>query len=210
MTGLMQSKEHWEHVYSTKATNAVSWFQEHAEHSLRLVRKTNISKSAAIIDIGGGASTFVDDLIADGYTNITVLDISRAALEAAKQRLGANAGRVDWIEADATKASLPTHAYDLWHDRAAFHFLIDPDDRKIYVAAVLQAVKPGGHVIVATFAEDGPMKCSGLPVMRYDAEELRAQFGDSFTLVDHFKQPHQTPFDTIQQFNYCYFRKSAT
>lgn len=209
MERLVQSKEHWERVYVTKATNAVSWFQEHAETSLRLIRATAVPLDAAIIDIGGGASTLVDDLLERGYSNITVLDLSRAALDAARQRLGARAHLVDWVEADITKVSLPVHQYDVWHDRAVFHFLTEATDRDAYVRAVLRAVKPGGHVIVATFAEDGPTQCSGLPVMRYSPDELHAEFGARFTLLRHDKESHHTPFGTVQEFTYCYCRTSA-
>jgi SAM-dependent methyltransferase len=206
----MQPKKHWEHVYSTKAINAVSWFQEHAETSLRLIQGTAVPSAAAIVDVGGGASTLVDDLLARGYTNLTVLDLSAAALRAAQDRLGSRARLVTWVEADITKAELPLHTYDVWHDRAVFHFLTDPQDRHAYVGAVLRAVKPGGHVIVATFAEDGPTQCSGLPVMRYSADDLHAQFGAPFTLVQHDKESHHTPFGTIQEFTYCYCRTSTS
>jgi len=206
----MQSKEHWEHVYSTKATDAVSWFQEHAENSLRLIQGTGTSPAAAIIDIGGGASTLVDDLLARGYSNLTVLDLSATALSAAQNRLASRADLVTWVEADITRAELPAHAIDVWHDRAVFHFLTASQDRHAYVQAVLRAVKPGGHVIVATFAEDGPTQCSGLPVMRYSADELHAEFGEPFTLVQHEKESHHTPFGTVQQFTYCYCRKSVS
>lgn len=203
----MKSKEHWEGVYSSKAADAVSWFQEHAEQSLRLIEGTGVSSSAAIIDVGGGASTLVDDLLCGGYSNLTVLDLSAAALRAASFRLGTRSGSVRWLEADVVHADLAVHAYDLWHDRAVFHFLTTPQDRSAYVQQVLRSVKPGGHVIVATFAEDGPTQCSGLPVMRYRADELHAQFGEPFTLLQHQKEEHQTPFGTIQQFVYCYCRK---
>jgi len=206
----MQSKEHWEHVYSTKATDAVSWFQVHPGTSLGLLEQAGVPPSAAIIDVGGGASTLVDDLLSRNFTNITVLDLSAAALHAAKARLGPRADRVKWLEADITKVALPLHAYDVWHDRAMFHFLTDAADRHAYVEAVARAVKPGGHVIVATFAEDGPTKCSGLPVMRYSADALRAEFGEQFTLVRHAREAHHTPFGTVQQFTYCYWRTSAS
>lgn len=205
----MQSKQHWENVYTTKATDAVSWFQEHAEHSLKLIQQTGAPLSASIIDIGGGASTLVDDLLAKGYSNLSVLDLSAAALSAARNRLGAKASAVNWLVADITKARLPLHNYDVWHDRAVFHFLTTPEERLAYVQAVLRAVKPGGHVIVATFAEDGPLQCSGLPVMRYNPDELHAEFGELFTLVHHEKESHQTPFGTAQQFTYCYCRKAS-
>jgi ubiquinone/menaquinone biosynthesis C-methylase UbiE len=203
----MQSKEHWEKVYTTKATDAVSWFQEHAENSIKLIQQTGVPLSASIIDIGGGASTLVDDLLARGYSSLSVLDLSAAALSASKNRLDMKANEVNWIVADITKADLPPQSYDVWHDRAVFHFLTSAEDRQAYVRAVLRAVKPGGHVIVATFAEDGPLQCSGLPVMRYNTDELHAEFGEPFTLLHHEKESHQTPFGTAQQFTYCYCRK---
>ncbi len=203
----MQSKDHWEKVYTTKSTDAVSWFQEHAENSLRLIQETGVGLDAAIIDIGGGASTLVDDLLAKGYSNLSVLDLSAAAMLAAQKRLGVQASLVKWLEADITKVEFPVHAFDVWHDRAVFHFLTSPEDRNAYVQAVLRAVKPGGHVIVATFAEDGPLQCSGLPVKRYNKDELHAEFGEAFTLTQHGKESHHTPFGTVQQFTYCYCRK---
>ena len=206
----MQSKEHWEQIYSTRATDAVSWYQEHAGHSLELIETTGISNAASIIDVGGGASTLVDDLLAKNYQDITVLDLSLAALDSAKERLGARASSVTWLASDITTTELPPHTYDLWHDRAVFHFLTTPEDRHAYVQAVLRSVRPGGHVIVATFAEDGPLQCSGLPVMRYSASKLHAEFGEAFTLVSHDKELHHTPYGTAQQFTYCYCRKSAS
>jgi ubiquinone/menaquinone biosynthesis C-methylase UbiE len=206
----MQSKKHWEHVYTSKSADQASWFQEHAKHSLRLIRDTGVPATASIIDVGGGASTLVDDLLLNGYSNVTVLDLSAAALAAAKKRLGARSRSVNWIEGNVTQVTLPAHAYDVWHDRAAFHFLTAPEDRHAYVEAVLRAVKPDGHVIVATFAEDGPLQCSGLPVMRYRPDELHAEFGEPFTLLKHEKETHHTPFGTVQQFVYCYCRKASS
>ena len=203
----MQPKHHWEKVYETKSANTVSWFQEHAEQSLRLIRETGVPLTASIIDVGGGASTLVDDLLETGYQSVTVLDLSGAALAAAQKRLGSQAKSVRWIEANMTNAELPAHAYDVWHDRAVFHFLISAADRHAYVEAVLRAVKPGGHVIVATFAEDGPTQCSGLPVMRYSAGDLHAEFGSPFTLLRHEKEEHHTPTGNVQKFVYCYCRK---
>ena len=203
----MQPKEHWEKVYETKPTHTVSWFQEHADQSLRLIRETGVPLTASIIDVGGGASTLVDDLLENRYRSVTVLDLSGAALAAAQKRLGSQAKGVRWIDADVTRAELPAHAYDVWHDRAVFHFLTSPADRKAYVEAVLRAVKPGGHVIVATFAEDGPTQCSGLPVMRYSPGDLHAEFGSPFTLLRHEKEEHRTPAGSIQKFVYCYCRK---
>lgn len=204
----MQVKEHWENVYSTRQTDAVSWFQPHADLSLDLIKATGMGREAGIIDVGGGASTLVDDLVADGYTDLAVLDLSEAALDAARKRLGPQAERVEWIVADITKAALGEQRYDIWHDRAVFHFLTDPADRAAYVQAVLRSVKPGGHVIVATFAEDGPLQCSGLPVVRYRPGELHDQFGAAFTLLKHQKEAHSTPSGAMQQFIYCYCRRS--
>lgn len=202
----MPQKDHWEHVYSTKPTTGVSWFQEHAEQSLRLIADTGVPLSASILDVGGGASTLVDDLLDTGYESIAVLDISLTALHAAQARLGESARRVHWLEGDITTIRLPDHAYDVWHDRAVFHFLTSPEQRLAYVQRVLAAVKPGGHVIVSTFAEDGPLQCSGLPVMRYSADGLHAEFGEPFQLVRHEQEAHRTPSGGIQQFIYCYCR----
>ncbi len=203
----MDSKQHWEQVYVTKASDSVSWFQEHADQSLRFIHNTGLGTNAAIIDVGGGASNLVDDLVAEGYTDLTVLDLSSAALAVAKQRLGKQADAVHWMEGDITRAEFPEYRFDIWHDRAVFHFLTDPADRHAYVERVMHAVRPDGHVIVATFAADGPEKCSGLPVMRYQPEGLHAEFGDAFLLVAHEKEVHHTPFGTDQQFVYCYCRK---
>lgn len=206
----MHSKDHWEKVYSTKATDAVSWFQPHADCSVGLIMAAGVGRDAAIIDVGGGASSLVDDLLANGFTNLTVLDLSAAALAAARKRLGIRASEVQWIEADITRADLPASQYDVWHDRAVFHFLTSPEDRAAYVKAVFHSVRPGGHVIVATFAEDGPAQCSGLPVMRYRADELHAEFGEAFSLLNHRKEAHHTPSGTVQQFVYCYCRRVSS
>jgi len=206
----MQSKNHWEKVYGTKSPTDVSWFQEHAMISLKFIQDARIPRTAAIVDVGGGASTLVDDLLVNGYGNLTVLDISGAALSAAKARLGPRAENVNWVEANILGAALPDHAYDVWHDRAVFHFLVTPAERRAYVQTVLSAVKPDGLVIVATFAEDGPTKCSGLPVMRYSAGELHSEFGESFTLLSQEKESHKAPTGNVQQFVYCLCRKVAS
>jgi SAM-dependent methyltransferase len=205
----MQSKDHWEQVYSTKKSDNVSWFQPHAELSTRLIRESCPQRDAAIIDVGGGASTLVDDLLDVGYAHVTVLDLSHAALTESRRRLGARGDSVRWMEADITRAEFEPHSFDLWHDRAVFHFLTTPEDRVAYVRQVLRAVKPGGYVVVATFGSDGPTQCSGLPVMRYTPDELHAEFGNAFTLLAHEEQLHHTPFGTDQQFIYCMCRKSA-
>lgn len=204
----MPDKSHWEKVYGNRAIDAVSWYQEHAERSLDLIRKLGIAKSEPIIDVGGGASVLVDDLLADGYADLTVLDLSGAALLAARTRLGARAASVRWIEGDVTRTALPQGRYALWHDRAVFHFLTTPELRDTYVRQVLHAVRPGGYVIVATFAEDGPTECSGLPVMRYDAAGLHGEFGAPFELLGHEHEQHLTPAGRVQSFLYCFCRRS--
>jgi ubiquinone/menaquinone biosynthesis C-methylase UbiE len=196
-------------VYTTKSENGVSWFQEHARQSVELIARTGVSKQASIVDVGGGASTFVDDLLAHGYQHVSVLDLSEAALAASRARLRKRAFCVSWLAGDITKIVLPRHAYDVWHDRAVFHFLTTREEREAYVNAVLRAVKPGGHVIVATFAEDGPEKCSGLPVMRYTADGLHAEFGAPFRLLQQEREEHHTPFGTVQAFIYCLCRKET-
>lgn len=203
----MAAKEHWDNVYSTKAVDTVSWYQPHAELSLELIRDAGMPLTASIIDIGGGASTLVDDLLAGGYERVSVLDLSGAALAAAKTRLGPLASRVQWVEANILERKLPEQRYDVWHDRAVFHFLTTEAERQAYVGAVLHAVRPGGLVIVATFAEDGPTQCSGLPVMRYAPDELHAEFGEPFLLLGHKKETHVTPGGNVQKFVYCFCRK---
>jgi ubiquinone/menaquinone biosynthesis C-methylase UbiE len=203
----MERKEHWEEVYTTKKPTEVSWFQEHPGVSLELIQRTGVDTAANIIDVGGGASTLVDRLVASGFRHITVLDISAAALAVAQQRLAAAGAAVTWLEADITQATLPRHSYDLWHDRAVFHFLTQREDRQRYLEAVEQSVKSGGHVIVATFGPDGPTRCSGLEVVRYDPESLQREFGEGFELVESRLEAHQTPFGTGQNFIYCVFRK---
>nr|WP_134595056.1 class I SAM-dependent methyltransferase [Pseudomonas aeruginosa] len=203
----MQDKSHWESVYTHKAADAVSWYQPHADSSLALIRQTGIAADAAIIDVGGGASTLVDDLLAAHYSDLTVLDISAAALDVARHRLGGAASAVHWLEADITQVDFPEHRFALWHDRAVFHFLTDAADRARYLNAVGRAVKPGGFVVVGTFAEDGPEQCSGLPVRRYSADTLYAEFGAQFELLGKAEENHHTPFGTVQKFLYCYCRK---
>jgi 2-polyprenyl-3-methyl-5-hydroxy-6-metoxy-1,4-benzoquinol methylase len=199
----MDARTQWEMVYSTKAPDAVSWFRPHLEASLALIERVAVDRSASVIDVGGGASTLVDDLLARGYRNITVLDISGSALEVSRRRLGSEADRVHWLSADITQAELLTHSYDVWHDRAVFHFLTAKEQRIAYVEKVAHALKPGGHVIISTFGPEGPTKCSGLDVVRYDAESLQREFGGRFHLVDSFVELHDTPFGTKQQFLYC-------
>jgi 2-polyprenyl-3-methyl-5-hydroxy-6-metoxy-1,4-benzoquinol methylase len=176
---------------------------------MRLIEQAAPDRDASIVDVGGGASTLVDDLLAQGYHDISVLDISGTAVELAKRRLGEHATAVHWWIADMTEITLPKSHYNVWHDRAVFHFLTSPVQRAAYVRHVLHAVKPGGHVIVATFGPDGPDKCSGLPVVRYSGESLQHEFGSSFELMESFTEPHETPFGTTQQFLYYHCRVGA-
>ncbi len=203
----MKNKTHWEHIYQTKPATQVSWFQAHPLLSLQYIQQAGVDKTAQIIDIGGGASTLVDHLLDNGFQHVTVLDISVTALQVAQQRLGARADSVTWLEADITQVTLPNFEYDVWHDRAVFHFLTEPEDRRRYVDGVQKSVKPGGHVIVATFALDGPQQCSGLEVTCYDRESLHNEFGADFELLESTREEHHTPFGTDQKFIYCYCRK---
>jgi 2-polyprenyl-3-methyl-5-hydroxy-6-metoxy-1,4-benzoquinol methylase len=200
------AKTHWEKVYTTKAPDQVSWYRPHLEMSLSLIEWAAGGVSASIIDVGGGESTLVDDLLARGYQNITVLDISQAAIDVTKKRLKEAADHVHWITADITTVGLAAAAYDVWHDRAVFHFLTSMEKRVAYVNTVARAVKQGGHVIVSTFGPEGPTKCSGLEVVRYAAESLHREFGARFRLVESSMELHHTPFGTAQQFLYCCFR----
>ncbi len=184
----------------------MSWYSPHLETSLALIHRAAGPNSASFIDVGGGESTLVDDLLARGYQNITILDISQTAIYVTKKRLKEHAEQVQWLAGDVTKIALPRGAYDVWHDRAVFHFLTGTDERLAYVRQVAHAVRPGGYVIVSTFGPEGPTKCSGLDVVRYDADSLHEQFGARFQLVDSVKELHQTPFGTMQQFLYCYCR----
>src|SRR5580700_1590242 len=200
----MDTKTHWEKVYKSKAPEAVSWYRPHLERSLALIELAAKYSSAAIIDVGGGESTLIDDLLLRGYNNLTVLDISQTAIDVNKKRLGLPAEQVRWLVADITEIDLQPASYDLWHDRAVFHFLTAPELRLAYVRQVARAVKPGGHVIVSTFGSEGPTKCSGLDVVRYNADSLHGQFGVRFRLVESTKEMHRTPFGSNQQFLYCY------
>jgi SAM-dependent methyltransferase len=202
----MDARSHWENVYVSKAPDAVSWYRPHLETSLELIEKVAKAHSTSIIDVGGGESTLVDDLLAHEYSNLSVLDVSPTAIDVTKRRLGHAAERVHWIIGDITNAELSPSAYDLWHDRAVFHFLRSVNERAAYVRQVAKAVRPGGHVLVSTFGPEGPTKCSGLEVVRYDAQSLHPEFGVHFRLLESLKELHKTPFGTTQQFLYCLCR----
>jgi SAM-dependent methyltransferase len=200
---MVDRQQHWESVYGNKAVDEVSWFQQHATSSLRLIADC-ADRDARIIDVGGGASVLVDDLLDAGFRNLTVLDLAESALAVSRKRLGARAQSVQWIAADIIRAALPAAHYDVWHDRAVFHFLTDPADRARYVAQVLKCVKPGGRVIVAAFGPGGPLQCSGLDVTRYSPDALHAEFGTPFRLLGHETEIHHTPAGKEQEFVYCY------
>jgi SAM-dependent methyltransferase len=199
-------KAHWENVYTTKGENEVSWFQENPAPSLDLIDIARPTPESTIIDIGGGASRLVDSLVARGFEHVTVLDLSEAALVAAKTRLGSKGKNVQWIAADVTRW-YPNQTYDVWHDRAAFHFLTDSADRVAYVERLKRATKIGGFVIIGTFAIDGPEKCSGLPVHRYDSTSLSAELGKGFELIHSRSHEHSTPWDSKQRFQFSIFRR---
>lgn len=205
----MNRKDHWNQVYQTKAPDDVSWFQTRPATSLKLIEASGVGKDASIIDVGGGASVLVDFLLDAGFGKLAVLDISAAALEHARQRLGQRASSVEWCEADVTTFN-PPRRFGLWHDRAVFHFLTDKADRQKYVQTLKRTLTPGGQVVLATFALDGPPKCSGLEVARYDAALICAELGAGFQLVEQASETHTTPWQTEQKFGYFRFaRKNA-
>lgn len=200
---------HWQKVYAEKSADALSWYRPHLEVSLRLLERAGMDARSRLIDVGGGASTLVDDLLARGLTAITVLDIAESALDVARQRLGAHAASVTWLAGDVTRVALPASAFDLWHDRAVLHFLTDPADAAAYVAQVRDALAPGGHAVIGGFASDGPERCSGLPVARRDAADIAALFGAGFALLHGERELHHTPWGTPQSFAYALLRKSG-
>ncbi len=204
----MEPKRHWDEVYSANPATGVSWYQREARVSLDLIARV-AGPDAAVFDVGGGASTLVDGQLDRGYRDLTVLDIAAGALDAARARLGGRAADVTWIAADVLRHPFVPRRVDVWHDRAVFHFLTSAADRRTYVAQVSRAVRPGGHVIVATFSSDGPLQCSGLDVCRYTPEALHAEFGGSFQLLDKVLEDHVTPGGRRQRFQYCLCALSA-
>ncbi len=199
-------REHWEGVYGSKLPNSVSWFQEKPRTSLDMIFATGIPKNSWVVDVGGGTSTLADHLWGQGYRNLTVLDLSSHALDHAKARLGHQAQEVEWVAGDVTLWE-PPRTYTLWHDRAVFHFLTEETARRAYMEVLRRTLEPEGHVILATFALDGPEICSGLPVRRYDAEGLAAELGADFVLQDTTPESHVTPVGKTQKFVYCRFRR---
>jgi SAM-dependent methyltransferase len=202
----MQGSDHWENVYRNKPFDAVSWYAPHLDDSLRLIQKLCPDPAASIIDIGGGESTLVDDLLHCSYLDVSVLDISATAIDFTRQRLGAKAKDVSWYVGNVTQYDFGPKQFDLWHDRAVFHFLTERSDRQAYVELVRRSVKPGGHVLMATFGPDGPLKCSGLDVVRYDDQSLHHEFGEGFQMLGSKLAEHNTPMGIRQQFLYCWCR----
>ncbi|MGG5210849.1 class I SAM-dependent methyltransferase [Chryseobacterium sp. MIQD13] len=198
------SKKHWENVYETKNPDEVSWTQKKPQTSLDFIHSFGLGKKAKIIDTGGGDSNLVDFLLEEGYENITVLDISAKALEKAKERLGEKADKVTWITSDIT-AFEPSETYDIWHDRAAFHFLTTPEQVSKYISTAEKWVT--GFMVLGTFSKDGPKKCSGLDIQQYDDATLTEKFKSNFTKIKCFTQDHTTPFGTVQNFVFCSFKK---
>jgi len=205
---MTDKQQHWETVYRTKAPDAVSWYRLHLDTSLALIERAASDRNTAVLDVGGGASTLVDDLLVRNYRDLSVLDISAEALHVTRERLGETANAVTWLAADLLDASLQEARYDLWHDRAVFHFLTQAEQRAHYLRQLARALKPGGHAVLATFGPQGPLKCSGLDTARYDAGELARALGDGFTLVDSALEAHATPFGATQQFLYALFQRT--
>lgn len=203
MTG---AQAHWQQVYQTKAPDRVSWYRPTASHSMALLRQAGLGSSSVVIDVGGGTSTLVDELLDEPAGGVTVLDLSEAALALCQRRLGERARQVDWRVGDITQMALPAHAYDLWHDRAVFHFMTTPESRQAYLQALEHSLKPGGHVVMATFAEDGPDRCSGLPVQRYSRQSLIDTLGSRFSLLGHERAWHPTPMGAQHAFNHALLR----
>ena len=202
----MQGSDHWENVYRNKQFDAVSWYAPHLSESLRLIQELCPDSTASVIDIGGGESTLVDDLLRSNYLDVSVLDISATAIDFTRQRLGPKAQDVSWRVGDITQYDFGSKQFDLWHDRAVFHFLTELSARRSYVELVRRSVKPGGHVLMATFGPDGPLKCSGLDVVRYDDQSLHYEFGEGFQMLGSEIAEHNTPMGTRQQFLYCWCR----
>lgn len=205
MHSAMDSQTHWDHVYQTKSAGQTSWYQPHLHASLEWIAAAAPDRSASIIDVGAGESTLADDLLALGYRNLTVLDLSEAAITKSQHRLGSAASQITWLTADITTAALPAHTYDLWHDRAVFHFLTDPAQRRAYARQLASSLRPAAHAVIATFGPDGPQKCSGLPTRRYNADSLLHALGPDFRIAKSSLLDHHTPFGTTQQFLYCDF-----
>ncbi len=201
----MDTRAHWERIYETKSPQETSWYRPRLQTSLDWIAAATDSLSASIIDVGGGEATLIDDLLAAGYRALTVFDIAATAIGKSQKRLGLSAKTIHWLIGDVTTFPFPVRAYDLWHDRAVFHFLTRPEQRSAYIQQLVSALRPGGQVVMATFGPDGPQTCSGLRTVRYDSASLHRELGPSFRLVRSSIEEHSTPFGTTQQFLYCHF-----
>lgn len=199
-------KEHWENVFATKQETEVSWYQKQPKTSVDLIEKLNLSKEAKIIDVGGGDSYLIDNLLELGYTNLHLLDISSKAIERIKNRLGVKSENVTFIVSDILDFK-PEIKFDVWHDRASFHFFTDENDIQKYSNLVANSIASNGNLIIGTFSENGPLKCSGLPISQYNELKMKAVFENDFDLIESFTEDHQTPFDTTQNFIFCTFKK---
>lgn len=203
----MCQPDHWDKIYSAMPPDKLGWYKPHLETSLAWIQELGLSRQAQLIDVGGGASTLVDDLLDDEYQNVTVIDLSPKALTVVKDRLGKGADSVNWLQGDITSVKLPEHHYNVWHDRAVFHFLVSPEQRQRYRDNLLQALKPGGHLIIAVFSSEAPPKCSGLPVERYSVERLEHTLGSEFALERHARELHFTPGGVEQMYLYSHFKR---
>lgn len=202
--------DHWDEIYGRRPVEQLSWYRPRLELSLEMIRATGVGPEVAVIDVGGGVSPLAGDLLELGFEDVTVLDVSAEALASNRERLGEQAGRIRWIEADVTEAELDARRWDVWHDRAVFHFLIEPGERVAYLENLRRATRPGAHVVLATFASDGPERCSGLPVRRYDADELAAALGPEFETIETRRESHLTPSGTRQAFCWVRFQRGTS
>ena len=205
----MNGKKHWNRIYSSQPVNGLGWYRPHLETPLAWIEALNLDSREPIIDVGGGASTLVDDLLTRGHENLTVLDLSRSAIQVAQKRLGDASKAVTWLVGDIIQIELPCQHYSLWHDRAVFHFLIETKSQQKYKQALLHSVKAGGHFVIGTFTPEAPPQCSGLPVQRYDAASLVQTFADEFELRHHRNELHTTPGGVKQSYVYCLFQRTA-
>ncbi|HJS40971.1 MAG TPA: class I SAM-dependent methyltransferase [Sphingomicrobium sp.] len=202
----MEPREHWRQVYEAKRPDEVSWFQASPAPSLDALDRLGAGPAKSLVDVGAGAATLADALLDRGWSDLTLVDVSEPALEASRQRLGERAGKVNWEVADI-RHWRPDRTFDVWHDRAVFHFLTEAAGRTGYKRALAEGTRPGSHVVLATFAPDGPEQCSGLPVQRYDAAALAAELGGAFRMIDHWRETHVTPWGSEQSFQWCVFEK---
>jgi len=205
----MNEAEHWEEIYSTKPVTQVGWYAPHLENSMKWIAELNLAADDPIIDVGGGASTLIDDLLQLDHRKLTYLDLSQRAIQLTKERLGKPSSAITWLCGDVTKIELPSKYYCLWHDRAVFHFLIEPEVQQIYRDSILKALKIGGYFLIGAFSLNAPPKCSGLPVQRYTSEILCKTFGKDFALRRHQNETHNTPSGVEQEYVYCLFQRTA-